>query len=126
MYCIKCGKEVEGNKKYCPDCNPNKTNSDDQLFGILSLVLGLCGLFFGIGIVGGILAVIFGEKSINTSGSEYGKYGKVLGIIILSFYGFSIPFVIIGLVYSLTFGFLGTIINFVITILSAILGLIVI
>ena len=98
MYCVKCGKELEGNDQYCKDCSPKNASSDDLVFGIIALVMGIMS-FLGGGIITSIVAIWLGDKSINTKGEVYGKPGKTLGIVSLVLCCF-IPWVplILGLV----------------------------
>lgn len=54
-------------------------------FGVASLVLGIVSIMFAsfwyVAIISGILAIIFGAKSIKKVGSKLGKAGLVTGII---------------------------------------------
>ena len=53
--------------------------------GIVSIVLAL---FWYITIPTGVLAIIFGKKSVNRFGSKVGKAGLITGIVGLSLFGF--------------------------------------
>lgn len=67
--------------------NELKKNSE---FGVTSLVLGILSivfsLFWYITLPTGILAIIFGKKSINRVGSKLGKAGLITGIIGLALF----------------------------------------
>ena len=67
----------------------NKAHSSS---GVASLVLGiisiLTSLFWYITLPTGILAIIFGTKSIKKVGSKLGKAGLITGIIGLSLFAF--------------------------------------
>lgn len=60
--------------------------------GIAALTLGIISVVFAIfwyiSLPTGILAIIFGKKSINKVGSKIGKAGFILGIIGLSLFAF--------------------------------------
>ena len=53
--------------------------------GIVSIVLAI---FWYITIPTGVLAIIFGKKSVNRFGSKLGKAGLITGIVGLSLFGF--------------------------------------
>lgn len=53
--------------------------------GIISIVFAI---FWYISLPTGILAIIFGKKSINKVGSKIGKAGLILGIVGLSLFAF--------------------------------------
>lgn len=76
----------------------NKKNSAmpaaSLALGIISIVLAL---FWYITLPAGILAIIFGKKSINQAGSKLGKAGLITGIVGLSLFGF----IYIGMIISL-------------------------
>ena len=105
MYCVKCGKELEGNDQYCKDCSPKNASSDDLVFGIIALVMGIMS-FLGGGIVTSIVAIWLGDKSINTKGEVYGKPGKTLGIVSLVISAISIVIAIITSGFAIIIPFL--------------------
>lgn len=104
MFCSNCGKEIDATVSFCPNCGTavNKTNQtvyegefysepyQNQTvkpgvdgFAIASLVLGIIS-FFILPIIGSILAIILGNKSINDNGDNtMAKVGKILGIVSL-------------------------------------------
>jgi hypothetical protein len=67
-------------------------NKSKSSAGVASLVLGIISiitdLFWYITLPTGILAIIFGKKSIKAYGSKLGKAGLILGIIGLSLFAF--------------------------------------
>ncbi|MCC8151040.1 MAG: zinc-ribbon domain-containing protein [Lachnospiraceae bacterium] len=114
MYCRNCGKELEPTTSFCPVCgqpvnggqptggpgsyNPNGPgNQYDPYYqppakqgpdgyAIASLVLGIVS-FFVIPIIGAILAIVFGNKSIRDTGvNTMARVGKILGIVSLAIY----------------------------------------
>lgn len=60
--------------------------------GVASLVLGIISivtsLFWYLSLPTGILAIVFGKKAINRTGSKLGKAGLITGIIGLSLFLF--------------------------------------
>ena len=77
-------------------------NKNKSAMNIASLVLGIISivttLFWYITLPTGILAIIFGVKSIKKTGSKLGKAGMITGIIGLSIFAFvyiSIIFIVI-------------------------------
>lgn len=102
MYCVKCGKKLEGDDQYCKDCSPKNASSDDLVFGIIALVMGIMS-FLGGGIITSIVAIWLGDKSINTKGEVYGKPGKTLGIVSLVI---SVISIVIAIITSITIPFL--------------------
>lgn len=58
---------------------------DSLVLGILSI---LTALFWYITLPSGILAIIFGVKSVHKTGSKIGKAGMILGIIGLALFAF--------------------------------------
>ena len=60
--------------------------------GVAALVLGIIsiisGLFWYITVPTGVLAIIFGVKSIRKTGSKLGKAGLITGIIGLTLFAF--------------------------------------
>ena len=76
----------------------NKKNSAMAVaalpLGIISIVLSL---FWYVTLPTGILAIVFGVKSIKRLGSKLGKAGMILGIVGLSLFAF----VYIGLIMIL-------------------------
>lgn len=72
--------------------------------GVASLTLGIISivfsLFWYITIPTGILAIIFGKKSISKVGSKVGKAGLITGIIGLSLFAFIYISLIIIMVVS--------------------------
>ncbi len=107
MYCVKCGKKLEGNDQYCKDCSPKNASSDDLVFGIIALVMGIMS-FLGGGIITSIVAIWLGDKSINTKGEVYGKPGKTLGIVSLVISAILIVIAIINSVFAIIIPFLFT------------------
>lgn len=65
---------------------------DKTTMNVASLVLGIISivtaLFWYITIPTGILAIIFGVKSVRKTGSKLGKAGLITGIIGLSIFAF--------------------------------------
>jgi hypothetical protein len=59
--------------------------SSSLVLGIVSIVLAL---FWYITLPAGILAIVFGKKSVNRFKSKLGKAGLITGIIGLSLFGF--------------------------------------
>lgn len=103
MYCSNCGREIEENVAFCPNCGqavnvkrtvPNvepmpyeytsePVKSETDGYAIASLVLGILA-FFCLPIVGSILAIVFGNKSMCEHGQNtMAKVGKILGIVSL-------------------------------------------
>lgn len=70
----------------------NKDLKNFSELGITSLVLGIVSivfaLFWYLALPSGILAIIFGKKSINKIGSKLGKAGLITGIVGLSLFAF--------------------------------------
>jgi len=112
MFCEKCGTEITNGSMFCHNCG-TKINTDAQAaqeepikynmgstannntsapkaaspspFGIASLVTGIVGLFF-LGIVFGILAIIFASIAKKNNGGVrdgLSTAGLVMGIISL-------------------------------------------
>lgn len=71
--------------------NENEAKKKSSL-SVASLTLGIISvvsaLFWYITIPTGILAIIFGRKSISKVGSKLGKAGFILGIVGLSIFAF--------------------------------------
>ncbi len=69
-----------------------KNNANQSAMGIASLVLGiisiLTALFWYLTLPTGILAIVFGVKSIHKVGSKLGKAGMITGIVGLSVFVF--------------------------------------
>ena len=65
-----------------------ENNKEKSTIGIAGFVLGiisiLSALFWYITLPSGILAIIFGAKSVKRIGSKLGKAGMILGIVGLS------------------------------------------
>lgn len=62
------------------------TRQEPDGFAIASLVLGIVS-FFLLPIIGGILAIVFGNKSIRENGmNTMARVGKILGIVALVLY----------------------------------------
>ncbi|MCD8366317.1 MAG: hypothetical protein LUC83_11105 [Clostridiales bacterium] len=132
MYCKNCGKELNEMTSFCPACGcpvndggpdgngsgsytpnnqaasyndpyyqqPAKQGPDG--FAIASLVLGIVS-FFVVPIIGAILAIVFGNKSIRESGmNTMARVGKILGIISLVIY---VVVVVVIVVLIVLFGF---------------------
>jgi len=115
MYCQNCGKELKPTTSFCPVCgqpvnggqpagggpgsyNPNDPGMQNAPYyqppvkqgpdgyAIASLVLGIVS-FFVIPIIGAILAIVFGNKSIRDTGvNTMARVGKILGIVSLCIY----------------------------------------
>lgn len=70
----------------------DENNKGKSSIGIAGFVLGiisiLSALFWYITLPTGILAIIFGAKSIKKIGSKLGKAGLIMGIIGLSIFAF--------------------------------------
>ena len=71
---------MEENKK-----NKSAMSVASMALGIISIITSL---FWYIALPTGILAIIFGAKSIRKTGSKLGKTGLVTGIIGLSLFAF--------------------------------------
>lgn len=114
MYCRNCGTQLTDNVSFCPECGKPtgvgasefvRTPETDRTQGaynepfqyqtsepvaretdgyaIASLILGILG-FFLLPIIGGILAIVFGNKSIRENGmNTMARIGKILGIVCL-------------------------------------------
>lgn len=71
--------------------NENETKNKSSL-GVASLTLGILSIVFAIfwyiTLPTGILAIIFGKKSISKVGSKLGKAGLITGIIGLALFAF--------------------------------------
>ena len=71
--------------------NENEAKNKSSL-GIASLTLGIVSVistfFWYITVPTGILAIVFGKKSISKIGSKLGKAGFILGIVGLSIFAF--------------------------------------
>lgn len=69
-----------------------ENNKEKSTIGIAGFVLGiisiLSALFWYITLPSGILAIIFGAKSVKRIGSKLGKAGLIMGIIDLSLFAF--------------------------------------
>ena len=69
-----------------------ENNKEKSTIGIAGFVLGiisiLSALFWYITLPSGILAIIFGAKSVKRIGSKLGKAGMILGIVGLSIFAF--------------------------------------
>lgn len=72
--------------------NMEENNKNKTTLHIASLVLGIISivmsLFWYIALPTGILAIIFGVKSVKKTGSKIGKAGFITGIIGLSIFAF--------------------------------------
>lgn len=72
--------------------NMEENNKNKTTLHIASLVLGIISivmsLFWYITLPTGILAIIFGVKSVKKTGSKIGKAGFITGIIGLSIFAF--------------------------------------
>lgn len=59
MYCRNCGKELEENIKFCPECGSNTQMTTQQVAdekpkkgkGIASMVLGIIAAYFGFSVL---------------------------------------------------------------------------
>ncbi len=69
-----------------------ENNKEKSTIGIAGFVLGiisiLSALFWYITLPSGILAIIFGAKSVKRIGSKLGKAGLIMGITGLSLFAF--------------------------------------
>lgn len=69
-----------------------KNKANQSAMGIASLVLGiistLTSLFWYLTLPTGILAIVFGVKSIHKTGSKLGKAGMITGIVGISVFAF--------------------------------------
>ena len=69
-----------------------ENNKEKSTIAIAGFVLGiisiLSALFWYITLPSGILAIIFGAKSVKRIGSKLGKAGLIMGIIGLSLFAF--------------------------------------
>ena len=67
-------------------------NANKSSMGVASLVLGIISivtaLFWYITLPTGILAIVFGAKSVKKVGSKLGKAGLITGIIGVSIFAF--------------------------------------
>lgn len=85
----------------------NKIDKNKSSMGIASLVLGIISvitaLFWYITLPTGILAIVFGVKSVRNIGSKLGKAGLILGIIGLSIFAFIYLSIITLIVFSNNF-----------------------
>ena len=70
-----------------------ENNMKKSVIHIVSLVLGIISivtaLFWYISLPTGIIAIIFGVKSVKKLGSKMGKAGLITGIIGLSLFAFN-------------------------------------
>jgi hypothetical protein len=102
----------DGPYGYSPGAYPRPRNTNG--FAIASMVLGILGILFdwafGIGMIGAILALIFGyvaRKQIREHGDSGGGMaiaGIVLGWIAVAFFVLFIVFLVIGITASHTTG----------------------
>ena len=85
----------------------NKIDKNKSSMGIAALVLGIISvlttLFWYITLPTGILAIVFGAKSVRKIGSKLGKAGLILGIIGLSIFAFIYLSIITLIIYSNNF-----------------------
>lgn len=85
----------------------NKIDKNKSSMGIASLVLGIISiittLFWYITLPTGILAIVFGVKSVRKIGSKLGKAGLILGIIGLSIFAFIYLSIITLIIFSNNF-----------------------
>ena len=65
--------------------NKSYLGIDALVLGIISIVTAL---FWYMALPTGIMAIVFGAKSIKNSGSKLGKAGMITGIIGLSLFAF--------------------------------------
>lgn len=103
MFCSNCGREIGENVAFCPNCGqavdvkqtashvesmpyeytaePVKSGTDG--YAIASLILGILA-FICLPIIGAILAIVFGNKSMRENGhNTMANVGKILGIVAL-------------------------------------------
>lgn len=70
-----------------------ENNKNKSAMGIAGFVLGIISIlssfFWYITLPAGILAIIFGAKSIKKTGSKLGKAGLIMGIVGLSLFAFT-------------------------------------
>lgn len=69
-----------------------ENNKNKSVMHVVSLVLGIISivtaLFWYISLPTGILAIIFGVKSVRRTGSKIGKAGMITGIVGLALFAF--------------------------------------
>lgn len=67
-------------------------NKNKSGMGVASLVLGIISiitaLFWYMAIPTGVLAIVFGAKSVKKTGSKLGKAGLITGIVGLALFAF--------------------------------------
>ena len=90
MFCKKCGKEIENETTFCPNCGTKliteeiSTKSDSRDGeAIAGFVLGLVSLVFWVTLIIPILGIYFSNKGKKSSKASYAKAGKVLSILSL-------------------------------------------
>ena len=104
MYCKQCGKEINGDVLFCPNCGtkldeneaPIKTDTGESE-AVTGFILGLVSLLFWVTIIVPILGLYFSSKGKNSSKANFAKAGKILSIISLF-----IP--VLGLLFFLAIG----------------------
>lgn len=104
MYCKQCGKEINGDVLFCPNCGtkldeneaPIKTDTGESE-AVTGFILGLVSLLFWVTIIVPILGLYFSSKGKTSSKANFAKAGKILSIISLF-----IP--VLGLLFFLAIG----------------------
>ena len=76
----------------------SKVSSNDTTAGTISLIMGILGCASILPCIGPILALVFGYNSKGTAGEDMGKFGKVLGWIMICLY-LILPIIYIILVF---------------------------
>ncbi len=90
LFCKKCGKEIENETTFCPNCGTKliteeiSTKSDSRDGeAIAGFVLGLVSLVLWVTLIIPILGIYFSNKGKKSSKASYAKAGKVLSILSL-------------------------------------------
>ncbi len=114
MFCMNCGKEINGDVAYCPHCGKatkespleaGRAKEESKEYAISSMVIGLMSLILPfLNLPCAILAIVLSKKG---KGS-YAQAGSVIGIIglilaILS-YVFFIVFIVLIIVGQISIG----------------------
>ncbi|MBQ7802367.1 DUF4190 domain-containing protein [Candidatus Saccharibacteria bacterium] len=78
-------RQEEKGKSYEEKAELRKKSSLHVVAFVLGIVSVLTPLFYYLALPSGILAIIFGTKSVSKTGSRLGKAGLILGILGLVF-----------------------------------------